>query len=158
MTAVSETVCPLCQSEKTVPRHRIRIPELGTAWWRSAYAVAIAARCLYPSLAELEHFYSKEYFEGEPGGRGFDDYLPKSYARIGEGWLSGASCAAKSRTVECWTSGVAPATSSGECRKPRAGKLWHRLVFAHHRTRPEAAGPPTLLRGTRGGRLPFGAF
>lgn len=89
MTAVPVTICPLCEAGKTVPRHRIHIPELGDR------VVAECARCGYgcvlprPSLAELEHFYSKEYFEGEPGGRGFDDYLTKRYVRVGEGWLVG---------------------------------------------------------------------
>jgi len=84
-----ETVCPLCESAPLAPRHRIRIPELGER------VVAECPRCSYasvlptPTLAELERFYSKEYFEGEPSGRGFADYLGKTYVRKGEGWLIG---------------------------------------------------------------------
>jgi len=42
-----------------------------------------------PTRDELEHFYSKEYFDSAPGGRGFTDYLPTSFARVGEGRLMG---------------------------------------------------------------------
>jgi SAM-dependent methyltransferase len=84
-----ESLCPLCRSANLAARYRIRIPELGER------TVAECVRCEYgcvvptPTLEELERFYSKEYFEGEPGGRGFADYLGKPYVRKGEGWLAG---------------------------------------------------------------------
>lgn len=86
---MSSGSCLLCQSESTAARYRIQLPVLGER------SVAECAACGFffvsprPSLEELERFYSAEYFESEPGGRGFSDYLPKSYARIGQGRLIG---------------------------------------------------------------------
>ena len=89
MTAQPEPNCPLCRSAKIELRHRITIPEIGDR------VVARCPQCGYgwvlpiPTMTELEQFYSKEYFEDESGGRGFDGYLSKTYVHRGEGWLIG---------------------------------------------------------------------
>ncbi|MBI2955828.1 MAG: class I SAM-dependent methyltransferase [Acidobacteria bacterium] len=88
MTSAADAGCPLCQSAAE-PRYRIEIPEIGERQVAACRACGFWFVTPRPSAAELERFYSREYFDSEPGGRGFTDYLPKSHARVGEGWLAG---------------------------------------------------------------------
>lgn len=89
MTPLPPAACPLCRSEQVAPRYQIEIPELGTRTVAECTACGFFFISPRPTPAELERFYSMEYFDSAPGGRGFTDYLPKAFARIGEGRVLG---------------------------------------------------------------------
>jgi SAM-dependent methyltransferase len=80
--------CPLCRSQPTAARYEIEIPELGPREVRECPCgfYFVSPR---PTSGELQRFYSAEYFDSAPGGRGFTDYLSKAHARVGEGRLVG---------------------------------------------------------------------